>query len=759
MSAAWICFMARREYVRSPLSCLPRTSDSTLAPVGTETWPAWRTAQDRLAKLLNAKHVSDTNSGHAIQMEQPQLVIDAIRDVVDAVRDPTSWRRSETMTAPSGKNPPARAGASGAAVRKDFAGLVDIGGGRKMYLTCHGTGSPTVVLVSGLKASADDWNIAQKSASAVFPEVSKFSRVCSYDRPGTPVGEKPSRSDPVPQPTTAKDAVADLHALLSAAGETRPYVLVGHSYGGLVVKLYARSYPKDVSGLVLVDALSEGLQDAETSEQWPIQRKLMEGNVKESLALYPALERIDPDRSFDQVRAAPPLRSIPLVVLSADHPWGPQVPSMIEAGILPKDVPADFGYVTDAAQKKAQEQLAKLVPNAKHIVKTNSGHEIHKEQPQLVIDAIREVVDAVRREKGQPAHNETDTELPLIDESSRIALEKALDEGFAKSGLPGVIVGLWIPGTGRWIASRGVADLKTKAPMTADLQAPIGSITKSFAVTIALQLVGEGKLRLEDKIEQWYPQIPEASAITIKMLLNHSSGLADISKLQLDLRCADPKRLVSPDELIAMGVKLPRAQFPPGKGSLYSSLNTIVLGRILEKITGESFDALLSERLLKPLALRRTKLDTDGKLDPPFCHGYTDFCKNMPRHTDTSEWPQFSFAAGALASTLSDLHRWGSALGEGFGLIPALRQARIDDELGIGIQRERPGGRVISFGHAGSEAGYSANVQYYPCTGAVWALMANGDGGTGEVFIPVLKALQPIIEPLAAPSEKCTTVK
>ena len=186
-----------------------------------------------------------------------------------------------------------------------------------------------------------------------------------------------------------------------------------------------------------------------------------------------------------------------------------------------------------------------------------------------------------------------------------------------------------------------------------------------------------------------------------------------------------------------------------------SMKRVVVLGRILEKITRESFDALLRERLLKPLGLRRTKLDTDGKLDPPFCHGYTDFCRNLPQHTDTSEWSQFSFAAGALASMLSDLHQWGIALGEGFGLIPALRRARIDDELGIAIQRERPGGRVISFGHSGSEAGYSANVQYYPCTGAVWTLMANGDCGTGEAFIRVLKTLQPIIEPLAAPSEKC----
>jgi len=288
-----------------------------------------------------------------------------------------------------------------AAERGNFAGLVDLGDGRKMYLKCSGRRSPTVVLVGGLRASADDWSMSNKSTPAVFPKVAKFTRVCAWDRPGTPVGENPSRSDPVAQPTTAKDAVADLHALLSAAGEAGPYVLVGHSYGGLIVRLYASTYPKEVSGLVLIDALSEGLQDAETPEQWAIQRKLIQNDDPENLTLYPALERIDVDRSFDQTRAAPPLRSIPLLVLSADRPWGPQIPSMIAAGKLPADIPPDFGYVTDAAQKKAQERLAKLVPNEKHVTKTNSGHEIHKEQPQLVINAIREVVEAVRSGRAQ----------------------------------------------------------------------------------------------------------------------------------------------------------------------------------------------------------------------------------------------------------------------------------------------------------------------------------------------------------------------
>jgi len=283
-----------------------------------------------------------------------------------------------------------------AAEAADFIGLVDIGGGRKMYLDCRGTGSPIVVLVAGLRASAEDWTIAAKPGPRVFPEIAKVTKVCAYDRPGTPVGEQPSRSGPVPQPTTAENAVADLHALLSAAGETGPYVLVAHSYGGLIGRLYASTYPDQVAGLVLVDALSEGIQDAETLEQWAIQRKLIEGDVREGVAEYPALERIDVDSNFDQLRAAPPLRQMPLIVLSADRAWGPQIPAMIEAGILPADVPPDFGYVTDAAQKQAHAQLAKLVQNSKHVTDTDSGHEIHKEQPQLVIDAIREVVEAVR---------------------------------------------------------------------------------------------------------------------------------------------------------------------------------------------------------------------------------------------------------------------------------------------------------------------------------------------------------------------------
>ena len=153
----------------------------------------------------------------------------------------------------------------------NVAGLVDIGSGRKMYLECSGTGSPTVVLISGKGNGAADWSEVldpadpehhadydamawgkgnlHKSDSAVFPMVSRFTRVCAYDRPGTRL-DGPDQSTPVAQPHPVDQAADDLHRLLAAAGEPGPYVLVPHSYGGLIATLFARTWPEDVDGLV-----------------------------------------------------------------------------------------------------------------------------------------------------------------------------------------------------------------------------------------------------------------------------------------------------------------------------------------------------------------------------------------------------------------------------------------------------------------------------------------------------------------------------
>ncbi|MEN2740686.1 alpha/beta hydrolase [Microbacterium sp. X-17] len=279
-----------------------------------------------------------------------------------------------------------------------IARTVEIPGGRKMYLECAGSGSPRVVLISGQRGSAQEWSMVAAGVSSppVFAQIAQHTRVCAYDRPGTPVGNGFSRSDPAPQPTTAAAMADDLAALLVAAGETGPTVIAAHSAGGLAGLLYAARHPDDVDGLVFVDATSTGLRAAETPAQWRIQLELLSGDLRDSLAEYPDIERIDFDTSFDQVLAAPPLRQMPLVVLSADRPWGPILRQMHDAGTLPPDVPADFGYVIDHASAEGQAGLASLVEGSIHITRTDSGHDVHQEQPDLVSIQILRVVDRVR---------------------------------------------------------------------------------------------------------------------------------------------------------------------------------------------------------------------------------------------------------------------------------------------------------------------------------------------------------------------------
>jgi pimeloyl-ACP methyl ester carboxylesterase len=280
---------------------------------------------------------------------------------------------------------------------EDTAGTVEIDGGRALYVECRGEGAPPVIIVAGAKASAEDWTEGVPGKPNVFDAIAGFTRVCAYDRPGTPVGGEPrSRSDAVPQPRTAAVAAADLEALIGAAGIPTPVVLVAHSYGGVIARLFARTYPDNVVGMVLVDALSEGLRAAETPEEWVTQLSLLSGDMTETLKLYPEIEQFSFDESFDELLAAPPLRPMPLAVLSADHPWGPLVPGFIADGTLPPDTPPDAGYVTDRAAKVSQAQLAAAVPGARHLTDTDSGHEIHKDQPQMVIDQVRDVVEAVR---------------------------------------------------------------------------------------------------------------------------------------------------------------------------------------------------------------------------------------------------------------------------------------------------------------------------------------------------------------------------
>ena len=216
-----------------------------------------------------------------------------------ATASPTATATA-TATASATTSPSATSTAPDSGKSKDFAGLVDIGGGRQMYMECQGTGYPTVVFVAGAQDRAETWSTTKDpSEQAVLPAIAETNRVCAYDRPGTilATGEgaadfKPSRSDPVDQPTTLQDHVDDLHALLKASGEgKRPYVVVGHSMGGAVSRLYASQYPEEVSGLVLVDPTPYEAANSLTAEQWALWKPLLGCPCppsEEALALYPA---------------------------------------------------------------------------------------------------------------------------------------------------------------------------------------------------------------------------------------------------------------------------------------------------------------------------------------------------------------------------------------------------------------------------------------------------------------------------------------
>jgi pimeloyl-ACP methyl ester carboxylesterase len=239
---------------------------------------------------------------------------------------------------------------------------VDIGD-RSLYLECTGEGSPTVILEGGITS---DW-------AAVAPQVANVTRTCSYDRPESPQ----SRSDPTSD-RTAQQVVDDLRALLEAAGETGPYVLVGHSMGGLYVQLYAYQHPDEVAGLVLVDPTPEEftprLIELLTSLGTPVPEPTGPVTIEQ--------------QSMDQMRSARAtgaLPEVPMVVISHG------------VAASPEERPPGWPIAEEEVLfQQLQMDIVRLVPGARHVVAEESRHDIHQEQPDLVIVAITDVVAAVR---------------------------------------------------------------------------------------------------------------------------------------------------------------------------------------------------------------------------------------------------------------------------------------------------------------------------------------------------------------------------
>ena len=256
--------------------------------------------------------------------------------------------------------------------QSQFEKLVDVGG-RRLYIKCSGEarkGRPAVIMDAGLANTSDVWSLVE-------PKVAQFARVCSYDRAGV------GKSDPAPQRHTSQDVVNDLHNLLAKAGISAPYVLVGHSFGGMNARLYASKYPNDVVGMVLVDSAHED----ETERMIALLPPEMSKKAKPEDRVVQSAENIDFIGSIAEVRAANWRRDIPLIVLTRGsatfNPNDYAVPSL-----APK---------FEQIRLELQQELVRRSSRGKQIIAEKSGHNIHRDQPELVIDAIRQVLEEVGR--------------------------------------------------------------------------------------------------------------------------------------------------------------------------------------------------------------------------------------------------------------------------------------------------------------------------------------------------------------------------
>ncbi|MDP9259664.1 MAG: beta-lactamase family protein [Actinomycetota bacterium] len=325
------------------------------------------------------------------------------------------------------------------------------------------------------------------------------------------------------------------------------------------------------------------------------------------------------------------------------------------------------------------------------------------------------------------------------------------------AGAPGAIL-LVRNGSHSASFKAGLDDVTRNRPMRADDHFKIASLTKSYTATVVLQLVAEGKLQLSDRVERWLPRLlPSGATITIRELLNHTSGIPDFDT---DARYLKPylsgnlSYYWSPRKLVQIAISH-KPLFPPGMStkSAYSNTNYVVLGLIVQAVTGHSMGAELKRRIFQPLHLRHTSYPTKPGLPNPYAHGYLVLGK--PPASDASALsPSLSPASGAIVSTAPDVLNFYRALLSGRLLRPNLLKAmkttipesgKTDipgQRYGFGLERF-PTSCGHAFGHNGLIPGYTTYA-FSSGNGQRQALlMVNEDAGSlpahvGHLFFKLI---------------------
>ncbi|GAA4309219.1 serine hydrolase domain-containing protein [Actinomadura luteofluorescens] len=301
------------------------------------------------------------------------------------------------------------------------------------------------------------------------------------------------------------------------------------------------------------------------------------------------------------------------------------------------------------------------------------------------------------------------------------ALQAVLDEA-VRQGAPGALAQSRTPHRVLNLSS-GVADLTTRRPPRAYMKFRAGSITKIFVATVVLQLVAERRLRLGDTVDQVIPGVVEGNGyqgdkITMRMLLNHTSGIADYTNNPRieEIAVTDPRHDFTLRELAEAGLEYP-PDFPPGTSWRYSDTNYVLLGMVIQRVTGRTYVHEINKRLIRPLRLRGTYFPgTNPRIRGPHLHGYTPVADDPAELKDTTDVnTTFARATGDLISTVGDLDRFDAALLGGRLLPGRLLRAMLRPVPG---SQPYPGSDMFRYG-------LGAVIATPPC-----GVKAYGNGGT-----------------------------
>ena len=314
-------------------------------------------------------------------------------------------------------------------------------------------------------------------------------------------------------------------------------------------------------------------------------------------------------------------------------------------------------------------------------------------------------------------------------------LQTQLDEWHKNGKFAGATLGVCLADGNCFSLATGFSDLETKQKMKPSDLMLAGSVGKTYAAAVALQLVKEGKINLDEKVEKylgnekWFSRLPNAKDITVRQLMNHTSGLIRYEfkdQFTKDLT-AIPDRVWRPEQLVSYLLD-EKPSFEAGKGWDYSDTNYIVLGMIIEKVTGNKYYAEAKKRILKPLKLKNTK-PQDKREIKGLIQGYAG--ENNP-FGGTDEMikdgkfainPQFEWTGGGMVSNAEDLARWAKLMYEGRAFDKKLLPEFLDGVsapmlgketkygLGVIIRQTRLG---VTYGHSGFFPGYMTDMMYFP---------------------------------------------